>query len=103
MNNDEPFLGKYVLVRTYSAGLFAGILDARFGKRVVLKGARQLWRWHTANNGLSICEIAQYGLNQEKSKICCLTDYIEIEDVQIVPCTEIGRKSIESAPEYIAG
>lgn len=103
MNDNEPFLGKYVLVRTYSAGLFAGILTTRYGKRVVLESARQLWRWHTANNGLSICEVAVHGLNQEKSKVCCVTPFIEIEDVQIVPCTEIGRKSIESAPEYVAG
>lgn len=102
MSDVEPFLGKYVLVRTYSAGLFAGILNARYGKRVVLKNARQLWRWHTANNGLSICEIAVYGVNHEKSKICCVTPFIEIEEVQIVPCNDIGRKSIESAPEYIA-
>ncbi len=102
MMDEEPFLYKYVLVRTYSAGLFAGILSARYGKRVVLSGARQLWRWHTANNGLSICEVAVHGLNHEKSKVCCVTPLIEIEDVQIVVCSEIGRKSIETAPEYVA-
>jgi hypothetical protein len=103
MTDPEPFLGHYVLVRTYSAGLFAGTLEARYGKKVVLLNARQLWRWHTANNGLSICEVAVHGLNHAKSKICCVTPYIEIEDVQLMPCSDIARTSITTAPDYIAG
>ena len=35
--------GMYVIVRTYSAGVFAGKLVARNGREVKLKGARRLW------------------------------------------------------------
>jgi hypothetical protein len=35
--------GKYVIVRTYSAGVFAGNLQSRDGKEVVLTDARRLW------------------------------------------------------------
>ena len=33
----------YVIVRTYSAGVHAGIMVSRNGKEVVLKNARRLW------------------------------------------------------------
>lgn len=33
----EPFLGQYVVVRTYSAGVFAGTVKQRIGKKVLLE------------------------------------------------------------------
>ena len=36
---------KYVIVRTYSAGVFAGNLQSRVGQEVVLTDARRLWYW----------------------------------------------------------
>ena len=35
----------YKIVRTYSAGVFAGTLVSRNGKEVVLENARRLWYW----------------------------------------------------------
>lgn len=40
--------GRYVIVRTYSAGVFAGTLVSRKGQGVVLKDARRLWYWKGA-------------------------------------------------------
>ncbi len=91
----------YVLVRTYSAGLFAGYFRSRMAKKIILVNCRRLWRWHTINNGISISEVAVYGINQEKSKICCLEEWKIIEDVEISPCTDIARKSIQDAKDYI--
>ena len=34
--------GRYVIVRTYSAGVFAGVLKSRVGKEVVLSQTRRL-------------------------------------------------------------
>ena len=36
---------KYVSVRTYSAGVFAGELVSRKGQEVVMANARRLWMW----------------------------------------------------------
>ena len=36
---------RYVIVRTHSAGVFAGNLLSRKGKEVVLTNARRLWYW----------------------------------------------------------
>ena len=34
---------KYIICRTYSAGVFAGYLESRNGQEVVLRNARRLW------------------------------------------------------------
>ena len=36
---------KYVIVRTYSAGVFAGELESRNGQEVVLRNARRIYYW----------------------------------------------------------
>lgn len=97
----DPFLGQYVIVRTYGAGVFAGILKQRLGKKVLLENVRRLWRWHTANNGVSLSEVAVYGINQSNSKICCVEPLKQVEDIEISPCTDIARKSIEEAKEHV--
>ena len=38
----------YVIVRTYTAGVFFGHLASRNGQEVVLKDARRLWMWDGA-------------------------------------------------------
>ena len=47
---------KYVIARTYSAGVFAGYLDKKEGKGAVLLNARRLWHKK------------EYGLIQKSSK-----------------------------------
>ena len=39
---------KYVIVRTYSAGVFAGELESRNGQEVVLRNARRIYYWSGA-------------------------------------------------------
>lgn len=39
---------EYVIVRTFSAGVFAGRLLSRDGREVVLLNARRLWYWSGA-------------------------------------------------------
>lgn len=36
---------KYVIARTYSAGVFAGFLESRKGQEVVLSTARRIYYW----------------------------------------------------------
>lgn len=102
-NEKDEFLGKYVIVRTYSAGVFAGTLKSRApDKKIVLENVRRLWRWHTANNGVSLSEVAIHGINQTNSKICCIEPLKEVEPIEISLATEIAQKTIQSAKDYIA-
>ncbi len=49
---------KYVLVRTYSAGVHYGELVERNGREVTLANTRRIWSWQGAN---SLSEIATNG------------------------------------------
>lgn len=57
-------IGKYVIVRTYSAGVFAGTLDAVDGDVVQLKDARRLWYWDGAS---SLSELAMRGVSRPRN------------------------------------
>jgi hypothetical protein len=52
---------KYVIVRTYSAGVFAGNLESREGQEVVLSDARRLWYWAGA---ASLSQLAVNGTSR---------------------------------------
>lgn len=89
----------YVICRTYSAGVFAGTLESRDGKEVVLTNARRLWYWDGA---ASLSQLAQTGTTKPKKCIfptpvdrVTLTEAIEILDV-----TPEARKSIEEVPVW---
>ena len=92
---------RYVIVRTYSAGVFAGYLEKKEGKEVILKKARRLWFWDGA---ASLSELAEYGVSKpENCKFPCevatitLTEAVEILDVSKESQECIARVSIWSS------
>ena len=46
---------KYQIVRTYSAGVFAGYIESRNGQEVVMSDARRLWYWRRLIRERRIC------------------------------------------------
>jgi uncharacterized protein DUF6948 len=102
LTTQHPFIGRYVIVRTYGAGVFAGTLKAHDGRKILLENSRRLWRWHTKNNGVSLSEVGQFGLNHKDSKICCVEPLQELEPIELTPASAEAQKSIESAADYIA-
>jgi hypothetical protein len=51
----------YVIVRTYSAGVFAGYMEGRKGQEVVLSNAIRLWLWEGA---ASLSQLAVEGVKK---------------------------------------
>lgn len=99
----DTFLqGEYVIVRTYSAGVFAGTLEGRQGDKILLKNCRRLWRWSTDNKDISLSGIATKGLDYKGSKICILEPFKVLIDIEISPCSDVAKSSIEGAPTYVA-
>ncbi len=92
---------RYVIVRTYSAGVFAGYLVSRRGKEVTLKNARRLWYWAGA---ASLSQLAQEGTSCPLScKFPCAVDRIELtEAIEIIDGTEQARKSLEGVAVWSA-
>lgn len=86
-------LGKYCIVRTYSAGVFAGILKSRDGKESILTDARRIWYWSGA---ASLSQLATDGTSDpDNCKFpCAVSEVLLIETIEIIPCTEKAEKSI---------
>ena len=96
------YLHQDVIVRSYSAGNHFGVLDIYDAKNgiVVLKNARRIWKWNT-DKGISLSEIATYGIVQGNSKICTmLPEQIIAEVDEILPCSETAAQSLRSAEVY---
>jgi len=89
----------YKIVRTYSAGVFAGVLESRDGKEVVLTGARRLWYWAGA---ASLSQLAMEGTSNPGScKFPVAVERIVLtEAIEIIDVTDAARKSIEDVPVW---
>ena len=90
---------KYVIVRTYSAGVHAGYLDEHIGKEVILINSRRLWEWAGA---FTLSELAKKGTTDPKNcKFATTIDEILLtEAIEVIPCTAEAQKSIESVGDY---
>lgn len=96
---NEPIAGDYKIVRTYSAGVFAGILESRNGKEAVLRNARRLWQWAGA---ASLSQLAVDGTSSPSScKFPAEVDKIELTEViEVLSVTEKALKSIKGVPVW---
>ncbi len=90
----EQFDGmEYCMVRTYSAGVFAGYVESREGKEAVLRKARRIWYWEGA---ASLSQLAVDGTSKPEScKFPCEVDKVILTEViEIIPITKKAQKSI---------
>lgn len=85
----------YVIVRTYSAGVFAGYLKSRKDKEVILLKARRLWYWDGA---ASLSQLAMEGVSKpENCKFPCEVDKVELlEAIEILDTTKEAQESINN-------
>ena len=89
----------YVIVRTCTAGVFAGNIVSRKGKVVVLANARRLWYWSGA---ASLSQLAVSGTSQPKScKFPVEVPKVELlEAIEILATTPAGESSIKAVPVW---
>ncbi len=89
----------YVIVRTYSAGVFAGYLESRTGQEVVMRDARRLWRWSGA---ASLSQLAVNGTsNPDGCKFPVPVDRVELlQAIEILNVTVIAMQSIKAVPVW---
>lgn len=87
-------MNKYVIVRTYSAGVFAGELESRNGKEVVLINARRLWYWSGA---ASLSQLAMEGVSKpNECKFPCEVKRVELlEAIEILDVSDKAENSIK--------
>jgi len=92
-------LGKYVIVRTQSAGVFAGNLESRVGQEAVMTNARRLWYWAGA---ASLSQLAVSGTSRPKDcKFPVAVPRIELlQVIEILNVTPEGESNIKAVPVW---
>lgn len=85
----------YVMVRTYSAWVFAWYLESRKWKEVKLLKARRMWYWDWA---ASLSQLATDGTSKPSNcKFPCEVEEIELtEAIEVIPITSKAQESIDS-------
>lgn len=91
-------IGKEVIIRTYSAGVWFGVLKQKAGNEVILTKARRMYRWW-AKESISLSGVARYGIKQEDSKICGELDSVWLEAIEIITVSGNAAESIRTALE----
>jgi hypothetical protein len=96
-NGSSPFVGKHVVVRTYSAGVHLGELVSRDGTYVLLRNARRLWKW---NGAFTLSEVATTGVRKTGSRIAVALPEIELtQAIEIFPTTAEARATFDAVHE----
>lgn len=89
----------YVIVRTYSAGVFAGNFKSKEKDEVVLSDARRIWYWDGA---ASLSQLANEGT---KSPANCkfpapVQEVTLLGVIEILSVTKAAEKSIKEVPVW---
>ncbi len=90
----HPFIGKRVLVRTYSAGVHIGRLvwvNPENAMECKLDGALRLWKWE--GGGLSLSAVANKGI--VKGRLNRTGKVMLTNAVEYIPTNDEAEKSFE--------
>lgn len=90
---------RYVVIRTYSAGVHTGFLKDRDGPDVTLVHSRRIYRWAGA---FTLSELSVSGpLNPKESQFSVpVSEIILTGAIEIIPTTKIAQKRIMSVPNH---
>ncbi len=87
-------IGKYVILRTYSAGVHCGVLVARSGREAILSDSRRIWNWREA---YTLHEIAAVGCGRESKISQSLDESLVTEVIEVIPCTQKAEEVLRGA------
>lgn len=92
----HPFVGQYVIARSYAAGVHSGEVVSVDGENVILKDSRRLWSWK-AQDGIALSGVAQSGITKQGCKIDVNNPLIYLTGVcELIPCTRQAKESINA-------
>jgi hypothetical protein len=93
---EQMHVGKYVLIRTYSAGVHFGRLIRREGKEVLIDEARRIWSWDGAFT-LSKISIDGVGSGKLSTKT---NGFIATETIEILPLSEKAKLNLYGLKDH---
>ena len=92
-------IGRYCMVRTHSAGVFAGTVQQLDGTVATLTDASRIWYWKGA---ASLSQLATDGTSQPRQ--CkfpgAVSEVMLLGVIEIIPITDKARDSIAEVPVW---
>lgn len=91
---------EFCIVRTYSAGVFAGYFDRKVkGKEATVYDAIRIWYWTGAN---SLSELAVHGtVKPTECKFGVNVEEIDLKEIiEVIPCTKKAFDSITGVKKW---
>ena len=86
----SPMAGQHCVVRTYSAGVWIGVVVEHVGTEVVLADAMRLWKWGGA---FTLSEVALNGVADGSRIATPVPKMLVTQAVEIIPTTEVARET----------
>lgn len=90
-------IGEYCIVRTYSAGVHAGVVEQINGTAVILRDACRVWRW---TEGFTLHALASDGPQPESRLSVNVPKILLTEAIEIIPCS---LKAVQTFAGYRKG
>ncbi len=89
----------HVIVRTQSAGVFAGVLKSRKGSEAVVTNARRIWYWSGA------ASLSQLSVDGTSNPSVCkfpvaVPEVTLLGVIEILPLSVKAKASIDSVPVW---
>jgi hypothetical protein len=90
-------IGKYVLIRTYSAGVHIGVLLSHNGKEATLTDSRRIWSWQGA---FTLSEISQRGVGAGSRLSLAVPAIVLTEVIEVIPCSAEAEAQLRAEKAY---
>lgn len=92
----------YCIVRTYSAGVWAGWVDLKkVDEKMTVKDARRLWRWWSEFTLSALATTGMKAGKEVENKYAMPVEEVHLTNViEIIPCTEVAKEQIVNQPNY---
>lgn len=95
-NNGHPMLNRHCLIRTYSAGIHAGIVKTIDNMEVLLEDAQRIWYWDEA---FTLSAVATKGIGKGSRVAKKIKEIYLTQVIEFIPTTEEARKSYDKYEE----
>lgn len=91
------WIGRHVVVRTFSAGVHIGTLTEAEDQAVVLSNARRLWKWGGA---FTLSEVAAVGIEPRASRMSVeVSEILLTRAIELIPASEAARSTFDATHE----
>jgi hypothetical protein len=87
-------IGKKAIIRTYSAGVWFGMVSEKSGDEIILSNAIRMNYFKTVS-GISLSSVAVNGIHKD-SRLAEPVGCVWLNPIEIIPCTDKAIISIES-------